>query len=101
MRSTVPASDDCSPLAFGENATLRMNASASNIIRIGRFLLGIGLALFAVVCALGCLFAALGGPDGDFGSRDSIQWAIGYAGAVLFSVVLSCLLLRKGKAKQI
>ena len=81
---------------FGEAVLRTMKTSVANlIIRIGCPLLGVGFGLFSALCALAALFDAIGGPDGKFGSRESIEWAVGFALASVISAILSWWFFRK------
>lgn len=50
-------------------------------------LLSLVLGLVALCSLFGCVFAAIGGPDGKLGSRESIEWAAGYGVVALVGVV--------------
>ncbi len=72
-------------------------STAGRILRIAT---GVGCLLLAFLMAFAGVFAALGGPDGKFGSSESLRWAAGYAVVFLVSVAAGWRLLRRRSAPQ-
>lgn len=78
-----------------------MPSTHSNIAgKIFRKVTGVGCLLLALLMAFAGMFAAFGGPDGKFGSRESIHWAIGYAAGFLVFAAASWWLLRSRPERE-
>jgi hypothetical protein len=65
--------------------------------KVLRIVLAVACVLIALLCAFSGLFAAIGGPDGKFGSSESIHWAAGYFIGSLLCAAAAFHLLKKRK----
>lgn len=82
------------------NNTVRRKMLSPRFKTVGkvfRIVLAVACVLMAPFFAFAGLFAAIGGPDGKFGSRESLQWAAAYLIGFLLCVAAAILLLKKRK----